>query len=117
MNQQLGNTSRSEAQQPQERPCSPLQAITTYEEVMAGNRNVDDRIIQPFFKAVERLSEAFDYAYLTSDGHPFNYVAGLNYGTFANGELVITSWKNYPDSFVNQIGRHKADHRKRKIKH
>lgn len=87
--------------------------LPTYEEVMAGNKNVDDRIIQPFFKAVERLSEAFDYAYLTSDGHPFNYVSGLNYGTFANGELVITSWKNYPDSFLNQIGRHKADHRKR----
>lgn len=62
-------------------------------------------------------SVSIGYAYLTSDGHPFNYVAGLNYGTFANGELVITSWKNYPDSFVNQIGRHKADHCKRKIKH
>ena len=92
-------------------------SLPTYEEVMAGNRHVDDRIIQPFFKAVERLSDAFEYTYLTASGKPFNYEEGITYQDFDNGELVITSWKDYPDYFVNQIGRHKADHRKRKIKH
>lgn len=93
--------------------------LPTYEEVMDGNRNVDDRIIQPFFKAVERLSEAFSYTFLTADDKPFNYDEGIEYRTFAKGELVITSWKDYPDIWLQQISNtrnkhHKSNHKKKK---
>lgn len=88
--------------------------LPTYEEVMDGNRNVDDRIIQPFFKAVEGLSEAFDYTLLTEKGNPFNYKEGITYQDFASGELVITSWKDYPDSWLQQLKVSKNKHRKSK---
>ncbi|BCQ32629.1 hypothetical protein ikematsu_19460 (plasmid) [Limosilactobacillus fermentum] len=43
---------------------------------MASNGYVDDRIIDPFLKAVERLSEAFDYTFMDSKGQPFDYIKG-----------------------------------------
>lgn len=89
-------------------------SLPTYEEVMAGNRHVDDRIIQPFFKAIERLSDAFEYTYLTASGKPFNYKEGITYQDFASGELVITSWKDYPDSWLQQLKASKNKHRKSK---
>lgn len=89
-------------------------SLPTYEEVMAGNRHVDDRIIQPFFKAIERLSDAFEYTYLTASGKPFNYKEGITYQDFASGELVITSWKDYPDSWLQQLKASKNKHRKGK---
>lgn len=51
-------------------------SLPTYEEVMASNGYVDDRIIDPFLKAVERLSEAFDYTFMDSNGQPFDYIKG-----------------------------------------
>lgn len=51
-------------------------SLPTYEEVMASNGYVDDRIIDPFLKAVERLSEAFDYTFMDSKGQPFDYIKG-----------------------------------------
>ena len=51
-------------------------SLPTYEEVMASNGYVDDRILDPFLKAVERLSEAFDYTFMDSKGQPFDYIKG-----------------------------------------
>lgn len=90
--------------------------LPSYEEVMDGNRHVDDRIIQPFFKAVERLSEAFSYTFLTVDGKPFNYGEGIEYSTFAKGELVITQWNDYPETWIKQIADSRNKHRKAKKK-
>ncbi|MEN3240243.1 RepB family plasmid replication initiator protein [Fructilactobacillus sanfranciscensis] len=91
---------------------SSCRNLPSYEEVMNGNRNVDDRIIQPFFKSVERLSKAFDYTFLTEDGKPFNYEEGIDYDEFIKGSLVITAWKNYPDSWLKPIKEAKDKYQK-----
>lgn len=78
-------------------------AIPSYGKVMKGNKNVNARIIQPFFTAVERLKEAFDYSYITKDGKPFDYEQGVTYAEFSEAELVIISWHNYPDYFAKSI--------------
>lgn len=90
--------------------------LPTYEEVLHSNRHVDDRIIQPFFKAVERLSEAFDYSFLTEEGKPIDYNAGLSYQEFASSELVITFWKDYPEAWLKQINQKQHKYRRRKAK-
>lgn len=87
-------------------------AIPSYSKVMNENKNVDARIIQPFFTAVERLKEAFDYSYITKDGQPFDYVKGVTYDEFSEAELVIIAWHNYPDYFAKSIKDARNKHRK-----
>lgn len=86
--------------------------LPTYEEVMHGNRHVNDRIIQPFFTAVAKLSSEFDYTFLTSDGQPFNYEEGVSYQEFANSELIITAWFDYPDDDLKRIVAKKEKYKK-----
>lgn len=76
--------------------------LPTYDEVMAGNRNVDDRIIQPFLKGVERLSIAFDYSFVDKDGYPVNYEIEASYDYFSKWELII-NWKDYPNAYLGQL--------------
>lgn len=84
--------------------------LPTYEEVMNGNRNIDDRIIQPFLKGVERLSEAFDYSFMDNEGIPVNYEKETSYDDFIKWELVI-NWKKYPEDLLKQLTTH---HNKKK---
>lgn len=84
--------------------------LPTYDEVMNGNRHVDDRIIQPFFSGVERLSEAFDYSFIDADGQPVNYESETSYNAFIEWELVVR-WHEYPEPFLKQLTTH---HRKKK---
>lgn len=89
-------------------------SLPTYEEVMNGNRNVDDRIIGPFLKAVERLSEAFDYTFMDSKGQPFDYIKGVSYDEFIGASLVIKRWFDYPDNYARELANKRKRYRKKK---
>lgn len=51
---------------------------------------------------------------VNASGKPFNYKEGITYQDFASGELVITSWKDYPDSLLQQLEASKNKHCKAK---
>lgn len=78
-------------------------SLPKYDEVMKGNKNVDSRIIEPFFEAVEKLSSEIDYTFIDSKGKPFNYEEGIKYQDFIESSLVIKTWKNYPNDLLNQL--------------
>lgn len=85
--------------------------LPTYDEVMNGNRNVDDRIIQPFLKGVERLSEAFNYSFVDANGNPVNYENDTSYDSFIKWELIIR-WNDYPESYLKQLTTHHSKKKK-----
>lgn len=89
-------------------------SLPTYDEVMDGNRNIEDRIINPFLKAVERLSEAFDYTFMDSGGQPFDYIEGISYSKFVGATLVIKQWFDYPDEYAKRLANKRKRHRKKK---
>lgn len=85
--------------------------LPTYDEVMNGNGNVDDRIIQPLLKGVERLSEAFDYSFVDANGKPVNYENDTSYDGFIKWELIIR-WNDYPESYLKQLTTHHSKKKK-----
>ncbi len=74
------------------------QELPTYEAVMAGNRNLYDRIIKPFEKNLDALKEALTWEYFYSDGTPLKKEdrQALNYELFIT-LIVKFTWKDYPD--------------------
>lgn len=82
-----------------------INSLPTYEEVMDTNRHVYDRIIDPFFNALERLSNEDDgaivnYSLIAKDGKPLDYT-DLEYKDFIESTLVV-EWKDYPDEQVKR---------------
>ena len=72
--------------------------IPTYEEVMATDRALTRRIIDPFERDMDALSDTLKWAYCHSNNTPLTdeELKNLNYDTFI--ELLIkTEWNNYPD--------------------
>lgn len=59
----------------------------TYEEVMAGNRNISDRIIAPFERDMDALSEAFVWEYVGEQPE--------TYQEFTDAQVRIR-WRQYP---------------------
>lgn len=76
--------------------ASPL--IPSYEEVMAGNKNVSDRIITPFERDMDALEETLSWSYCHSNGVPLTdaELQGFSYELFTS-LMVKTDWKSYPD--------------------
>ena len=76
--------------------CSPF--IPSYEEVMRGNRNIQDRIIEPFERDMDALDATLTWHYCHSLDQPLTdeELASLSYETF-KGLLIRTSWRSYPD--------------------
>lgn len=99
-----------------------IESLPTYDEVMASDRRVTDRIIDPVFKAVERLANSKDgvinrYSFIDKDGKMLNY-DNLDYATFIDADLVIEEWNHYPEMDLERWNKtqKKIQHRRKKNK-
>lgn len=72
--------------------------IPTYEEVMRGNRNTRNRIIEPFERDMDALEDTLTWEYCHSKGTPLSQeeLDSLTYDLF-KGLLVKIKWNHYPD--------------------
>lgn len=99
-----------------------IESLPSYDEVMASDRRVTDRIIDPVFKAVERLANSKDgvinrYSFIVKDGKMLNY-DNLDYATFIDADLVIEEWNHYPEKDLERWNKtqKKIQHRRKKNK-
>lgn len=99
-----------------------IESLPSYDEVMASDRRVTDRIIDPVFKAVERLANSKDgvinrYSFIGKDGKMLNY-DNLDYATFIDADLVIEEWNHYPEKDLERWNKtqKKIQHRRKKNK-
>lgn len=72
--------------------------LPSYDEVMQGNKNVTARIIDPFERDMDALSETLGWEYCHSNGEPLTQeeMENFNYDLFKD-LLIRTAWRNYPD--------------------
>lgn len=72
--------------------------IPSYDDVMAGNKNISDRIILPFERDMDELAETLSWHYCRSNNEPLSdqESASMTYDIFID-LLVKITWKDYPD--------------------
>ena len=73
--------------------------LPTYEEVMQkGNRNVTQKIIAPFERDLDKLSDIFTWHYCHSNNEPLTEaeLQNLSYDIFKD-LLIYVTWNEYPD--------------------
>lgn len=72
--------------------------IPSYEEVMAGNKHVTERIIVPFERDMDALEDTLTWEYCHTKGAPLSdaELGQMDYTTFSE-LLILTHWKDYPD--------------------
>lgn len=72
--------------------------IPSYEEVMATDRALNRRIIEPFERDMDALEDTLTWTYCHSNNSPLTdgELASLSYDTFIS-LLIKTDWKQYPD--------------------
>lgn len=72
--------------------------LPSYEEVMAGNRNIADRIITPFERDMDALGNTLQWYYCHTNGEQLTdtELQALNYDLFITLN-VKTEWRSYPD--------------------
>ncbi len=76
--------------------CSPF--IPSYEEVMKGNRNIQDRIINPFERDLDVLADTLAWHYCHSNDSLLTdeELSSMSYEVFINSLIKIT-WRSYPN--------------------
>lgn len=94
-------------------------SLPAYKEVMgaANDGHARQRIIEPFFASLEKLTSAIDYTFIDADGKPLNYEEGLDYDTFINSTMIIKKWTDYPNAYMhsyNEKRKIKENHQKNK---
>ena len=72
--------------------------LPTYEEVMATDRHLDQRIIKPFERDMDALETTLSWNYCHSLDQPLTdeELNTMSYATF-EGLMIHTEWRNYPD--------------------
>lgn len=72
--------------------------LPSCEEVMAGNRNIADRIITPFERDMDALGDTLQWYYCHTNGEqlPDTELQALSYDLFITLN-VKTEWRSYPD--------------------
>lgn len=72
--------------------------IPSYKEVMEGNRNLTDRIINPFERDMDNLAPTLNWEYCHSLGGPLKdkELETMSYELFET-LLIKTTWGAYPD--------------------
>ena len=72
--------------------------LPSYEEVMATDRALNRRIIEPFERDMDALEDTLTWTYCHSNNSPLTdgELASLSYDTFIS-LLIKTDWKQYPD--------------------
>lgn len=91
--------------------------LPSYEEVMASNRNVTDRIIAPFERDMDACSNTITWNYCHRNNAPLTdkELNNMNYETFKE-LLVKINWVNYPDQTARLEAKAKKIRRKQKKK-
>lgn len=98
-----------------------IKSIPSYETVMQSiDRHPTRRIIEPIFKAMERLSNPVDgaigdYTFIDKQGNVLDYEK-LDYSTFIDSTLVINSWNDYPEDVLSKWAETKAKKKKKRKK-
>ena len=77
--------------------------IPSYDEVMRGNRNVSERIIEPFERDLNALADIFTWEYCHSKGAPLTdaELASMDYSIFSK-LLVRIYWIDYPEEAIQK---------------
>ena len=89
--------------------------LPSYEAVMAGNRNVRDRIICKTFADLDALDAVLCYKVYTADGQLVEYPDTLDYDTFIKGYVEI-DYSNFPQHPKRlTASKKRADKRKRAV--
>ena len=72
--------------------------LPSYDEVMATDRHLDQRIIKPFERDMDALEDTLSWNYCHSLDQPLTdeELGAMSYSTF-EGLLIHTEWRNYPD--------------------
>lgn len=72
--------------------------IPSIDEVMSGNRNIADRIINPFERDMDALADTLTWEYCHSSNAPLTdtELQNMSYEVF-EGLLIHTVWNKYPD--------------------
>lgn len=72
--------------------------LPSYEEVMATDRAVNRKIIEPFERDMDALEDTLTWTYCHSNNSPLTdeELHSLSYDTFI-GLLIKLDWKQYPD--------------------
>ena len=72
--------------------------LPSYDEVMAGNKNITDRIITPFERDMDALADTLTWAYCRKNNTPLTdeELQSMSYEVF-KGLLVKIDWRQYPD--------------------
>lgn len=91
--------------------------LPTYKKIMAADRHLDTRIIAPFERDMDALSNTLTWEYCHSSGEALSdeELSGFNYQLFKDCLIHIT-WIDYPDQTarLKRIAESKAENRKRK---
>lgn len=74
------------------------QGLPSYADVMAGNRNLRQRIIDPFERDLDALEEALSWEYCHTNGTPLTAeeLENFTYELFET-LLIKATWREYPD--------------------
>ena len=73
-------------------------AIPTYNEVMEGNRNLTDRIIEPFERDLNALADSFSWEYCHRNNEPLTEAELQSFDFSIFKELMVhVNWHNFPD--------------------
>ena len=77
--------------------------IPSYDEVMRGNRNVSERIIEPFERDLNALADIFTWEYCHSKGAPLTdaELDSMDYSIFSK-LLVRIYWIDYPEEAIQK---------------
>ena len=72
--------------------------LPSYDEVMAGNKNISDRIITPFERDMDVLADTFTWNYCHKNNTHLTdeELQNMSYESF-KGLLVKIDWRQYPD--------------------
>lgn len=80
----------------------------TYQEVAAGNRGIAQRIIAPFERDMDALTETISWHYAGIEESPADYASFI-------AATVVIIWKNYPDTGKLAVQKTKRERKKKTI--
>lgn len=81
--------------------AAPL--LPTYKEVMAGDKHIQQRIIDPFERDMDKLFETLSWEYAHRNGIALKEeeLSNMSYDIFSK-LMIKTTWKKYPERINNK---------------
>lgn len=90
-------------------------SLPPYKDI-ADEGHISRKIIEPFFKSLELLTETIDYTFIDPAGQPLNYYQDIDYDTFADTTLVVKRWDDYPNQYMLLYTKHRKAKQQHKRK-